>query len=344
MSRQPCPRLVRPIAYTTFRPLGLWLSATARAVAARLDARLPPPPFRLTRHDGADSGPPATLVHAWSLCHVRCLSALRGRRPREPAGARIPLSHDAGPCHQPWRIDRLVSARRGRWRPTSHRSVSWCGAGLSRCAALLLTHFFGFAQAAAPIRALCDEHGIALIEDCSHALFDPRGGGELGRHGRYTTASPYKLFPCEDGGWLIPAPGAPLPGAENRRASLRAELKSLANAIERSVKRPRAEARMGAPDAIDAEIRQIVAAPIERGPHLRSESLAVSGLYRERRAGLCRLTCLALADRPVRHRSHRRAAPCQLPALARRRRADCPTAGRFSPSCPTAASPTCSRC
>jgi len=44
--------------------------------------------------------------------------------------------------------------------------------------ALLLTHFFGFAQAAAPIRALCDEHGIALIEDCSHALFDPRGGGE----------------------------------------------------------------------------------------------------------------------------------------------------------------------
>ena len=280
MSRQPCPRLVRSIAYTTFDPSGCAFPQPRVPLLPVLTRGSLRRPFRSRGTAPLTASRPRrwytrgryALFDAYRLSGVGAHGSLLApayhcRTMLDPAislGASIglyPLDEALAPD-----LASLRQLVRGGPQPVR---------------ALLLTHFFGFAQAAAPIRALCDEHGIALIEDCSHALFDPRGGGELGRHGCYTTASPYKLFPCEDGGWLIPAPGAPLPEAENRRAGLRAELKSLANAIERSVKRPRAESGMGAPDAIDAEIRQIVAAPIERGPHLRSESEAVSGLYRE---------------------------------------------------------------
>lgn len=36
---------------------------------------------------------------------------------------------------------------------------------------MLLTHYFGFAQALRPIVDFCALHRITRIEDCSHALF-----------------------------------------------------------------------------------------------------------------------------------------------------------------------------
>ncbi|HBI70920.1 MAG TPA: hypothetical protein DDZ22_18500, partial [Massilia sp.] len=42
--------------------------------------------------------------------------------------------------------------------------------------AVMVTHYFGFPQDMAPIRALCDARGIALVEDCAHAFIGEHGG------------------------------------------------------------------------------------------------------------------------------------------------------------------------
>ena len=150
--------------------------------------------------------------------------------------------------------------------------------------AMLVTHFFGFAQAVGPIKAFCDEHGIVLIEDCSHALFNLRGAERVGVHGRYTIASPYKLFPCEDGGMMIPGPGAPLPDV--RPSGLRAELKVLANAIERGwTHRVKRRSRDDI-DRLDADILRISGAPLVRGAQSRRDLAGTSQLYLEREEGL----------------------------------------------------------
>lgn len=69
--------------------------------------------------------------------------------------------------------------------------------------AVLATHFFGLVQDFSALKELCDEHGVALIEDCSHVIFteDFRSHG-AGLYGQFVTASPYKFFACEDGGLL----------------------------------------------------------------------------------------------------------------------------------------------
>lgn len=100
--------------------------------------------------------------------------------------------------------------------------------------AMLLTHYFGFAQDAAALCRFCDEHGIALIEDCSHALLNLRGHERLGQHGRYSIASPYKLLPCEEGGLLVLGENAAAPPAGTSRwAPLRVELSTLLSVLQR---------------------------------------------------------------------------------------------------------------
>jgi len=73
--------------------------------------------------------------------------------------------------------------------------------------ALLVPHYFGFRQLTETIAALaglCRSHGVTLIEDCSHGWqiaieHGPRCEEETGR---MVVASPYKFFPCPDGGTL----------------------------------------------------------------------------------------------------------------------------------------------
>ncbi len=143
--------------------------------------------------------------------------------------------------------------------------------------ALLLTHYFGFAQHTEPVRAFCDAHHIALIEDCSHALFNGAASPRLGQHGRYTIASPYKLFPCEEGGWLLSGAGAALPSAPPRSAGWLNEMKVLRGAWQRyqggQAARPQAA-------ELSARLQQALAAP---APAARSSNAAVPGpspLYR----------------------------------------------------------------
>jgi perosamine synthetase len=73
--------------------------------------------------------------------------------------------------------------------------------------ALLVPHYFGFSQPdhiMASLAGLCRAHGITLIEDCSHGwqIALEKGPRCATQAGRMVVASPYKFFPCPDGGTL----------------------------------------------------------------------------------------------------------------------------------------------
>ena len=103
----------------------------------------------------------------------------------------------------------------------------------NRIAALLVTHYFGFPQPLEALLAICKEHDIALIEDCSHCLIAQPESSKLGRQGIYSVWSPYKFFPCEDGGVLWANRNAALPVDKARTPSIRQELKGWARVLQR---------------------------------------------------------------------------------------------------------------
>jgi len=74
-----------------------------------------------------------------------------------------------------------------------------------RTRAVMVTHYFGFIQDLAPLRALCDARGVALIEDCAHAFIGEREGRPVGAIGDYAIASSMKFFPIYEGGALVSA-------------------------------------------------------------------------------------------------------------------------------------------
>jgi dTDP-4-amino-4,6-dideoxygalactose transaminase len=83
-----------------------------------------------------------------------------------------------------------------------------------RCGAILVPHLFGRTLSLAAVRSWCDRHGIALIEDCAHALFGQAGERPVGAWGDYATASLSKFLPVPEGGLLAsatrPVPALPL--------------------------------------------------------------------------------------------------------------------------------------
>jgi hypothetical protein len=122
------------------------------------------------------------------------------------------------------------------------RSVLRSLAGAAGCTgpnAVLAAHLFGIETALQSLRALCDNEGLALVEDCAHCLVDGQGypptalhSGStalgLGRWGDIVIASPYKLLPLGEGGmvWtrrpgLAPEPGYSTPLSRELRASFR---------------------------------------------------------------------------------------------------------------------------
>jgi hypothetical protein len=81
---------------------------------------------------------------------------------------------------------------------------------LSGVRALLVAHFFGLPQPMEVFRRWCDARGIALIEDCAHALFGRSGGRPIGAWGDIAIASLTKFLPVPEGGCLVNNVGAPL--------------------------------------------------------------------------------------------------------------------------------------
>lgn len=181
-----------------------------------------------------------------------------------------------------------------------------CAAPGAPVRALLLTHYFGFAQPAAVVARWCAERGIALIEDCSHAFFgeakDVSGQalaalgsfGTFGTFGDYAVASPWKFFPCADGGVLVANRGAVLP-APPARGGAAAELKAEAKAVLGSL-RGVGRLRGGAdetPEQLHRRLAQLAATPAapavegvaEDGglsPHYRPEDEGLAGLRSSR--------------------------------------------------------------
>jgi dTDP-4-amino-4,6-dideoxygalactose transaminase len=109
--------------------------------------------------------------------------------------------------------------------PSMVPPAHWCGAGVAfyrvspdttpdladietqlangSVKAILVTHFFGIPQDLAPVRALCDRHGVGLVEDCAHAFFGTHDGVPVGSTGDYAIGSTMKFFPVYEGGCLV---------------------------------------------------------------------------------------------------------------------------------------------
>lgn len=82
-------------------------------------------------------------------------------------------------------------------------ALDWIAAqDLRGVRALLAAHFFGLPQPMQRLRAWCDQHGIALIEDCAHALFGSSEGRPIGSWGDLAIASLTKFLPVPEGGCL----------------------------------------------------------------------------------------------------------------------------------------------
>lgn len=104
-------------------------------------------------------------------------------------------------------------------------------AGPHGAKALLAAHFFGLPQDFSTLRRFCDEHGIALLEDCAHAYFGHGPAGAVGGIGDAAIASLPKFFAATDGGCLVlRKPG--LTGPQLQAPSIAFEARAWWDALE----------------------------------------------------------------------------------------------------------------
>ena len=106
--------------------------------------------------------------------------------------------------------------------------------------ALLVTHYFGFAQPLAELRALCDRRGVRLVEDCAHALLSDDAEGRMGRVGDVAVYSIRKTLPLPHGGAvLFNDESIPLPSGLRRPPALTTWLKALGLVRKAAIDRAR---------------------------------------------------------------------------------------------------------
>jgi dTDP-4-amino-4,6-dideoxygalactose transaminase len=97
--------------------------------------------------------------------------------------------------------------------------------------AIIVSHYFGLAQSLREVRAWCDTHDIALIEDCAHCYFGQAGERPIGAWGDYCAASLSKFFPVPEAGLLGSASRLITP-LKLERPGLRAQIKGLVDVLE----------------------------------------------------------------------------------------------------------------
>lgn len=105
-------------------------------------------------------------------------------------------------------------------------------AKLQGARALVVVNYFGFPQDLAAIRAFCDRHALAMVEDCAHSFFGASGGRPLGSFGDYAIGSTMKFLPIYEGGCLVSSRHS-LAAVKLRSAGSGFELKASLAAIER---------------------------------------------------------------------------------------------------------------
>ena len=71
--------------------------------------------------------------------------------------------------------------------------------------AVVLVHLYGQAADFNPVRDVCAQHGVALVEDAAEAIFASRDGEPAGSFGDISTFSFYgnKIISCGEGGALV---------------------------------------------------------------------------------------------------------------------------------------------
>lgn len=83
--------------------------------------------------------------------------------------------------------------------------------------AVLVVHYYGFAQDIGPIRLWCQDTGLKLIEDCALCFYDGEHNGGVGKCGDAAFFSLWKFLPVPDGSVLLVSGGtqpvAPMAGA-----------------------------------------------------------------------------------------------------------------------------------
>jgi perosamine synthetase len=98
--------------------------------------------------------------------------------------------------------------------------------------AIVVAQLFGLPQSLTAVRAWCDAHGIALVEDCAHSFFGQAGERAVGHWGDLATASVSKFFPVAEGGLLASA--RPLPAQLLQPAGAKQQVKAWVDLLERS--------------------------------------------------------------------------------------------------------------
>jgi len=117
--------------------------------------------------------------------------------------------------------------------------ISKCG----QATALLLPHYFGFPQPIEDVRAWCERHQVAYVEDCSHAMFGVYDARPIGSFGDCAVASPYKFFASEDGGLVRGGAGA---HSSCSAPGIREELKAVWHSMEKLMFSQRRQLHRGA--------------------------------------------------------------------------------------------------
>ncbi|PHZ86055.1 hypothetical protein CRD36_05120 [Paremcibacter congregatus] len=104
--------------------------------------------------------------------------------------------------------------------------------------AIIAVNYCGFVQNIADVRALCDMHNVALIEDCAHSFFGQKDGVTVGGYGDYVLVSTRKFFPVPEGGSLMIRPPFTHTTRQKKR-TLTASLRANLSLIEKSLKHGR---------------------------------------------------------------------------------------------------------
>jgi dTDP-4-amino-4,6-dideoxygalactose transaminase len=78
----------------------------------------------------------------------------------------------------------------------------------SKPRALYITHFMGWPQPVAELRALCRDKGILLIEDCALSFLSEVDNQPLGSFGAYSVFCLYKTLSLPNGGVVVSNDGA----------------------------------------------------------------------------------------------------------------------------------------
>lgn len=101
----------------------------------------------------------------------------------------------------------------------------------AQAGAIIAAHYFGLPRSMAVLRAWCDTHGVALIEDCAHSFFGQAGERAVGHWGDYATGSISKFFPVPEAG-LLASTRRPVPALPLARRGWHAQVKGMVDVIE----------------------------------------------------------------------------------------------------------------